>query len=79
MGIGSETCGLYLFDMQFAKSLGKVNMVMSYNVSKDIWHISLGHPADQVLAALKKDFNLTKPTSMSACKVLHPSQNISPF
>ncbi|GJY77392.1 ribonuclease H-like domain-containing protein [Tanacetum coccineum] len=49
LGTGSEFGGLYLFDMEPDNNIGKVNMVVSCYVSKDLWHNRLGHPADQVL------------------------------
>ncbi|GJZ00911.1 ribonuclease H-like domain-containing protein [Tanacetum coccineum] len=57
LGTGIESDGLYLFDMESNNSLCKVNMVFSCHVSKDLWHNRLGHPVDQVLKVLKKDFN----------------------
>ncbi|GKE58030.1 hypothetical protein Tco_1497215 [Tanacetum coccineum] len=47
LGTGSESGGLYLFGDTKNKSLGNVNTVMAFNVSKDLWHSRLGHPADQ--------------------------------
>ncbi|GJV69522.1 putative RNA-directed DNA polymerase [Tanacetum coccineum] len=49
LGTGSESGGLYLFDDSKNISLGNVNTVMAFKVSKDLWHNRLGHPADQVL------------------------------
>ncbi|GKD62522.1 ribonuclease H-like domain-containing protein [Tanacetum coccineum] len=68
---GSESRGLYLFDDTKNKSLGDVNTVMALNVSKDLWHSRLGHPADQVLNVLKNDLNLSKNTSVSVCETCH--------
>ncbi|GKB11390.1 ribonuclease H-like domain-containing protein, partial [Tanacetum coccineum] len=62
LGTSSKFGGLYLFDMDNNKSIGNINMVMSFNVSKDLWHSRLGHPADQVLNVLKSDLNLSKNT-----------------
>ncbi|GKC93183.1 ribonuclease H-like domain-containing protein, partial [Tanacetum coccineum] len=47
LGTGSQSGGLYLFDDTKNMSLGNVNTVMAFNVSKDLWHSRLGHPADQ--------------------------------
>ncbi|GKE17606.1 ribonuclease H-like domain-containing protein, partial [Tanacetum coccineum] len=47
LGTGSESGGLYLFDDTKNKSLGNVNTIMAFNVSKDLWHSRLGHPVDQ--------------------------------
>ncbi|GJW31990.1 ribonuclease H-like domain-containing protein [Tanacetum coccineum] len=63
--------GLYLFDDSKNISLGNVNTVMAFNVSKDLWHNRLGHPADQVLNVLKNDLNLSKNTCVSACETCH--------
>ncbi|GJZ43351.1 ribonuclease H-like domain-containing protein [Tanacetum coccineum] len=58
----------------------KVNMFVSCHVSKDLWHNTLGHPADQVLNVLKIDLNLTKFTSVSACEFCHRAKQIrDPF
>ncbi|GJR74932.1 ribonuclease H-like domain-containing protein [Tanacetum coccineum] len=62
LGTGSKYGGLYLFDMDNNKSIGNINMVMSFNVSKDLWHNRLGHPADQVLYVLKSNLSLSKNT-----------------
>ncbi|GKD60951.1 ribonuclease H-like domain-containing protein [Tanacetum coccineum] len=71
LGTGSESGGLYLFDDTKNKSLGNVNTVMAFNVSKDLWHSRLGHPTDQVLNVLKNDLNLSKNTSVSVCETCH--------
>ncbi|GKC78039.1 ribonuclease H-like domain-containing protein [Tanacetum coccineum] len=55
LGTGSESVGLYLFDMEPDNNIGKVNMVVSCHVFKDLWHNRLGHPAHQVLNVLKTD------------------------
>ncbi|GJX39143.1 ribonuclease H-like domain-containing protein [Tanacetum coccineum] len=80
LGTSSESGGLYLFDDTKNKSLGNVNIVMAFNVSKDLWHSRLGHPADQVLNVLKNDLNLPKNTSVSACETCHRvKQTREPF
>nr|GEU31560.1 ribonuclease H-like domain-containing protein [Tanacetum cinerariifolium] len=71
IGTGSESRGLYLFDMKTSKSIGNVDMIYCYHVSKDLWHIRLGHPADKVLLMLKNDLGLSKSTSVTACEVCH--------
>ncbi|GJY13036.1 hypothetical protein Tco_0382345 [Tanacetum coccineum] len=48
LGIGSESGGLYLFDMNKDNAISKSNMVICFDVSKLLWHNRLGHPADQV-------------------------------
>ncbi|GKE59251.1 ribonuclease H-like domain-containing protein [Tanacetum coccineum] len=80
LGTSSEFGGLYLFDMEPDNNIGKVNMVVSCYVSKDLWQNRLGHPADQVLNVLKYDLNLTMSTSVSACEVcLRAKQTRDPF
>ncbi|GKC88767.1 ribonuclease H-like domain-containing protein [Tanacetum coccineum] len=80
LGSGSESGGLYLFDDAKNKSLGNVKTVMAFNVSKDLWHSRLGHPADQVLNVLKNDLNLSKNTSVSVCETCHRAkQTREPF
>ncbi|GJS48725.1 ribonuclease H-like domain-containing protein [Tanacetum coccineum] len=60
MGIGSESGGLYLFDMIKDNYVGKSNMVMCFNVFKVLWHNRLGHPSDQVLSMLHQDLDISK-------------------
>nr|GEX96557.1 ribonuclease H-like domain-containing protein [Tanacetum cinerariifolium] len=80
LGTGSESGGLYLFDDSKNKCLGNVNIVMAFNVSKDLWHIRLDHPADQVLNVLKYDLNLSKKTSVSIYETCHRAkQKRKPF
>ncbi|GJT57055.1 ribonuclease H-like domain-containing protein [Tanacetum coccineum] len=80
LGTSSESEGLYLFDDSKNKSLGNVNIVMAFNVSKDLWHSRLGHPVDQVLNVLKNDLNLSKNTSVSVCETCHRAkQTREPF
>ncbi|GKA18391.1 ribonuclease H-like domain-containing protein [Tanacetum coccineum] len=63
---GSESGGLYLFDMphKSSTSVGECNMIISFNVSKILWHNRLGHPADQVLATLHNDLKISKSSSV---------------
>nr|GEZ50923.1 ribonuclease H-like domain-containing protein [Tanacetum cinerariifolium] len=68
LGTGSESGGLYLFDLQSDKNIGNVDMIHAFNVSKSLWHSRLGHPADQVLAVLKDELKLSKNTDVSACE-----------
>lgn len=80
LGTGSQSDGLYLFDMQPNNTLGVCNMVMSYNVSKLVWHNRLGHPADPVLSVLQKDLGISKNSSISICEICHrPKQTREPF
>ncbi|GJU86025.1 ribonuclease H-like domain-containing protein [Tanacetum coccineum] len=69
LGTGSESGGLYLFDVNKSNCIGQSNMVMTFHVSKLLWHNRLGHPADQVLFVLKKDLNISDNTSMPMCEI----------
>ncbi|GJW88634.1 ribonuclease H-like domain-containing protein [Tanacetum coccineum] len=71
LGTGSESGGLYLFEMDNNKSIGNINMAMSFNVSKDLWHNRLGHLTYQVLSMLKSNLYLSKNTKVSVCKTYH--------
>ncbi|GKC20988.1 ribonuclease H-like domain-containing protein [Tanacetum coccineum] len=62
LGTGSESGGLYLFDVNKSNCIGQSNMVMSFHVFKLLWHNRLGHPADQVLSVLKNDLNMSDNT-----------------
>ncbi|GJY89171.1 ribonuclease H-like domain-containing protein [Tanacetum coccineum] len=73
---GSESGGLYSFDMQSNSSLGKCNMVMDFNVSKLLWHSKLGHPADQIMSTLHNELNISKTSSMPICEVCHKANQI---
>ncbi|GJR87104.1 ribonuclease H-like domain-containing protein [Tanacetum coccineum] len=78
LGTGNEYGRLYLFDDTKNKSLGNVNTVMAFNVSKDLWHNRLGHPADQVLNVLKNDLNLSKNTSVREPFPLSDHKSVKP-
>ncbi|GJR13371.1 ribonuclease H-like domain-containing protein [Tanacetum coccineum] len=52
LGTGSQSGGLYLFDMDKVNNVGKSNMVLCFDVSKLLWRNRLGHPFDQVLSVL---------------------------
>ncbi|GKB84192.1 putative RNA-directed DNA polymerase [Tanacetum coccineum] len=73
LGTGSESGGLYLFDMPPKSStfVGESNMIMSFNVSKILWHNRLGHPADQVLTTLHNDLKISKSSFVPVCEVCH--------
>ncbi|GJR06022.1 ribonuclease H-like domain-containing protein [Tanacetum coccineum] len=77
---GSESDGLYLFDVNKSNSIGQSNMVMTFHVSKVVWHNRLGHPADQVLSVLKKDLNISNNTCVSLCEICQRAkQTREPF
>ncbi|GJS25336.1 receptor-like serine/threonine-protein kinase SD1-8 [Tanacetum coccineum] len=76
-GISSESGGLYLFNMTNDKFVGMSNMVMSFNVSKDLWHSRLGHPANQVYQVL---LHLSESVNVTPCKICHRAkQSREPF
>ncbi|GJY50410.1 ribonuclease H-like domain-containing protein [Tanacetum coccineum] len=80
LGTGSESGGLYYFDMDKVNNVGKSNMVMCFNVSKLLWHNRLGHPFDQVLSVLQSDLNITKNCFVPICEVCHRArQTRDPF
>nr|GEZ68643.1 ribonuclease H-like domain-containing protein [Tanacetum cinerariifolium] len=83
LGISSESGGLYLFNMDNDKFVGMSIMVMSFNVSKDLWHNRLGHPANQVyqvLYVLKNDMHLSKSVNVTTCEIYHRAkQSREPF
>ncbi|GKA41180.1 ribonuclease H-like domain-containing protein [Tanacetum coccineum] len=77
---GSKTGGLYMFDMNNDCFVGKSNMVVSFHVSKLLWHNRLGHPAHQVLYVLKNDLSNSKNTSVPMCEACHRAkQTKEPF
>ncbi|GJR97849.1 ribonuclease H-like domain-containing protein [Tanacetum coccineum] len=80
LGTGSETDGLYVFDMIKDASVGKSNMVMCFHVSKLLWHNRLGHPSDQVLYVLHNDLDISKSSFIFVCEVCHRAkQTRDPF
>ncbi|GJY31754.1 ribonuclease H-like domain-containing protein [Tanacetum coccineum] len=80
LGTSSESDGLYMFDVNKSNSIGQSNMVMTFHVSKVVWHNKLGHPADQVLYVLKKDLNISDNTSISLCEICQRAkQTREPF
>jgi hypothetical protein len=80
LGTGSQSDGLYLFDMQSNNNVSKCNMIMSYNVSKLVWHNRLGHPADPVLSVLQNDLGISKNISVLVCEICHRAkQTREPF
>ncbi|GJY59892.1 ribonuclease H-like domain-containing protein [Tanacetum coccineum] len=80
LGTGSESGGLYLFDVNKSNCIGQSNMVMTFHVSKLLWHNRLGHPADQVLSVLKKDLNIADNTFVPMCEIYQRAkQTREPF
>ncbi|GKD26492.1 ribonuclease H-like domain-containing protein [Tanacetum coccineum] len=58
VGIGKQYNGDYLFDVDNTYKIVSNNCIASCFVFKTLWHQRLGHPADQVLDALKNTLNL---------------------
>ncbi|GJV68388.1 ribonuclease H-like domain-containing protein [Tanacetum coccineum] len=80
IGTGSKSGGLYLFDMNNSNCIGQSNVVMSFHVSKLLWHNRLVHPADRVLFVLKNDLSITENTSVPMCEVCQRAkQTREPF
>ncbi|GKC96846.1 ribonuclease H-like domain-containing protein [Tanacetum coccineum] len=78
--ISSESGGPYLFDMNNYNCIGKSNMVLSFHVSKLLWHNRLGHPADQVPYVLKNDLSISDNTYVPMCEVCQRAkQTREPF
>ncbi|GJX14103.1 hypothetical protein Tco_0205861 [Tanacetum coccineum] len=71
LGTGSEIGGLYLFAMCNDYSVGKSNVVMSFHVSKLLWHNRLGRRADQVSPVLKHEMNISKNSYVPVCEDCH--------
>ncbi|GJU04813.1 ribonuclease H-like domain-containing protein, partial [Tanacetum coccineum] len=71
---GSESGGLYLFVKNNKCGIGKSNLVMSFHVSKSLWHSRLGHPTDQVVYVLKNDLSVSKDTFVPGCEVCHKAK-----
>nr|GEU45875.1 ribonuclease H-like domain-containing protein [Tanacetum cinerariifolium] len=82
VGTGSETGGLYLFDVnrngKFNNSVCK--SVLFCRVSRELWHCRLGHPADQVLYILGKKLSFSKNDHISPWEICHKAkQTREPF
>nr|GEU47632.1 ribonuclease H-like domain-containing protein [Tanacetum cinerariifolium] len=79
-GTGSETSGLYMFDINNKCLVAKSNVVLYFHVSKFLWHNRLGHLADKVLSILKNDLSFSRDTSVPMCEVYHrANQTREPF
>ncbi|GKC99172.1 ribonuclease H-like domain-containing protein, partial [Tanacetum coccineum] len=79
--IGKQYNGLYLSDGDNACKIVSNNCIASCFVSKPLWHQRLGHPADQVLDALKTTLNLdSHSTSDHFCETCNKAkQTREPF
>ncbi|GJY16990.1 putative RNA-directed DNA polymerase, partial [Tanacetum coccineum] len=72
---GSESAGLYLFDVDCDKiAVSNQSKYFVCYVSKDVWHNRLGHPANQVLKLLKNSLNLSNIDHNSPCEVCHKAK-----
>ncbi|GKB97306.1 hypothetical protein Tco_0983443, partial [Tanacetum coccineum] len=72
---GRESAGLYLFDSDYASfAMCFDSKLLVCYVSKDVWHNSLGHPANQVLKSLKGSLNLSNIDYNGLCKVFHKAK-----
>ncbi|GJV31700.1 putative RNA-directed DNA polymerase [Tanacetum coccineum] len=82
MEIGNESGGLYVFNVDNAlncKTSVDHPASICY-VSKNLWHQRLGHPADQVLDALKTNLLFDNNPTTSPCEVCHKAkQTREPF
>ncbi|GJY13199.1 putative RNA-directed DNA polymerase [Tanacetum coccineum] len=77
---GSESGGLYLFDLDKIGKFAKCNSVFVCHVCSELWHCRLGHPADQVLSILGKKLGFSKKGHMSPCDICHKAkQTREPF
>ncbi|GKB51547.1 ribonuclease H-like domain-containing protein [Tanacetum coccineum] len=68
LGTSSKSGGLYLFNIPPKNSLVESNLVMSFHVSKLLWHNIIGHPADQVLTTLHNDPDISKSAFVPVCQ-----------
>ncbi|GJT03881.1 ribonuclease H-like domain-containing protein [Tanacetum coccineum] len=69
IGTRSESSGLCLLDVKKSNCIGQCTMVMTFHVSKVVWHNRLGHLVHQVLYVLKKDLNIFDNTFVPMCKI----------
>ncbi|KAJ0536362.1 putative RNA-directed DNA polymerase [Helianthus annuus] len=69
--IGKQENGLYFI----GKDGNTMNMCFSSVVKSNLWHSRLGHPSDQVLAALKDDLNVNS-IEHGPCDVCHRSKQV---
>ncbi|GJX21457.1 putative RNA-directed DNA polymerase, partial [Tanacetum coccineum] len=75
LGTGSESAGLYLFDVDCDKiAVSNQSKYFVCYVSKDVWHNRLGHPANQVLKFLKNSLNLSNINHNSPSEVCHKAK-----
>ncbi|GKD31548.1 ribonuclease H-like domain-containing protein, partial [Tanacetum coccineum] len=75
LGTGSESAGLYLFDVDCDKiAVSNQSKYFVCYVSKDVWHNRLGHPANQVLKLLKNSLNFSNNDHNSPCAVCHKAK-----
>ncbi|GJU03994.1 ribonuclease H-like domain-containing protein, partial [Tanacetum coccineum] len=68
-GKSSSTLSSGFTPEQMQKLLSKSNVVLSFHVSKLLWHNILGHPTDQDLSVLKNDLSIFYNTYVPMCEV----------
>jgi len=64
IGMGRLGEGVYYVD-KFALTMAQVNVVGSQN----LWHGRLGHPSNQVLTLLSKEFNIDSDGNKKPCDI----------
>ncbi|GJX92509.1 ribonuclease H-like domain-containing protein [Tanacetum coccineum] len=77
MRTGSETGGLYLFDVNKNDKFnaGMSNSIFICYVSSELWHCRLGHPANQVLFILGKQLGFSKSDHISPYDICHKAKH----
>ena len=68
LGIGNQKDSLYYFDGNKGIDLEFKNFKSECDLSKSLWHCSLGHHSDQVLDVLKKEIVLKIKVIMNLVK-----------
>ncbi|GJV82414.1 ribonuclease H-like domain-containing protein [Tanacetum coccineum] len=80
VGTRSVTGGLYLFDLDKIGMFATCNYVFVCNVSSELYHYRLGHPAEQVLSIFGKKLGFSKKDHLSPCDICHRAkQTREPF
>ncbi|GKB75122.1 ribonuclease H-like domain-containing protein [Tanacetum coccineum] len=80
VGTRSVTGGLYLFDLDKIGMFATCNYVFVCNVSSELYHYRLGHPANQVLSIFGKKLGFSKKDHLSPCDICHRAkQTREPF
>ncbi|GJT93835.1 ribonuclease H-like domain-containing protein, partial [Tanacetum coccineum] len=76
VGTGSDSGGLYLFDIDKIGEYVSVksNYVFVCHASSELWHYRLGHPTDQVMSILGKKLGFSKKDHISPCDICHKAK-----